>query len=50
MKSNKVRAEALLNNIWDVSRVLARGLHVMNPQSQSMAASLLKDDLQRYQT
>ncbi|KAJ7481286.1 ankyrin repeat-containing domain protein [Mycena galericulata] len=49
MKNNKERAEALLNNIWEVSRVLAGGLQVMDPQSRSTAANLLKDDLQRYQ-
>ncbi|KAJ7253929.1 ectomycorrhiza-induced ankyrin-domain/NACHT-domain-containing protein [Mycena rebaudengoi] len=49
MKNNKERAEALLNNIWDVSRVLAAGLQPMDPQSQSTAANLLKDDLHRYQ-
>ncbi|KAJ7925528.1 ectomycorrhiza-induced ankyrin-domain/NACHT-domain-containing protein [Mycena leptocephala] len=43
------RAETLLNNIWDVSRVLAVGLQPMDAQSQSTAANLLKDDLQRYQ-
>jgi hypothetical protein len=50
MKSNKERAEALLNNIWAVSRVLVVGLQLMDPQSQSTAANLLKDDLERYQT
>ncbi|KAJ7925688.1 hypothetical protein B0H13DRAFT_1862945 [Mycena leptocephala] len=49
MKNNKERAEALLNSIWDVSRVLAVGLQPMDAQSQSTAANLLKDDLQRYQ-
>jgi hypothetical protein len=49
MKSNKERAEALLNSIWDVSRVLAMGLQPMDPKSQSTAANLLRDDLQRYQ-
>ncbi|KAJ7215247.1 hypothetical protein C8J57DRAFT_1255529 [Mycena rebaudengoi] len=49
MKSNKERAEALLNNIWDISRVLARGFQPMDPQSQSTAANLLKDDWKRYQ-
>ncbi|KAJ7247552.1 ectomycorrhiza-induced ankyrin-domain/NACHT-domain-containing protein [Mycena rebaudengoi] len=45
MKNNKERAEALLNGIWDVSRVLAVGLQPMDPKSQSTAATLLKDDL-----
>jgi hypothetical protein len=49
MKNNKERAEALLNNIWDVSRVLAVGFQPMDAQSQSTAAKLLKDDLERYQ-
>jgi hypothetical protein len=42
MKSNKERAGALLNSIWDVSRVLVAGLQPMDPRSQSTAASLLK--------
>ncbi|KAJ7247573.1 ankyrin repeat-containing domain protein [Mycena rebaudengoi] len=45
MKSNKERAAALLNSIWDVSCVLAVGLQSMDPQSQSTAANLLRDDL-----
>ncbi|KAJ7247524.1 hypothetical protein C8J57DRAFT_1359167 [Mycena rebaudengoi] len=49
MKSNKERAEALLNSIWDVSRVLAMSLQPMDPKSQSTAANVLRDDLQRYQ-
>ncbi|KAJ7205618.1 hypothetical protein B0H12DRAFT_456669 [Mycena haematopus] len=49
MKNNKERAEALMNNIWEISRVLAQGFLVMDAQSQSTAANFLKDDLQRYQ-
>ncbi|KAJ7254178.1 ankyrin repeat-containing domain protein [Mycena rebaudengoi] len=49
MKNNKERAEALLNSIWAVSRMLAEGLQSIDLQSQSTAANHLKDDLQRYQ-
>ncbi|KAJ7208362.1 ankyrin repeat-containing domain protein [Mycena pura] len=49
MKSNKGRAGALLDNIWEVSRVLVAGLQCMDPQSQSTAANILKNDLERYQ-
>ncbi|KAJ6533911.1 kinase-like domain-containing protein [Mycena vulgaris] len=49
MKHNKEHSEALLNNIWEVSSVLAAGLQSMNPQSQTTAAHLLKNDLQKYQ-
>ncbi|KAJ7192002.1 hypothetical protein GGX14DRAFT_406692 [Mycena pura] len=49
MKSNKGRAGALLDNIWEVSRVLVAGLQRMDPQSQSTAANILKNDLERYQ-
>ncbi|KAF7350321.1 hypothetical protein MVEN_01336600 [Mycena venus] len=50
MKSNKECAEALLSNIWEVSRVLAAGLESMDPPSQSIAGNHLKDDLKRYQS
>ncbi|KAJ7215570.1 ankyrin repeat-containing domain protein [Mycena pura] len=49
MKTNKARAGALLDNIWEVSRVLVAGLQNMDPQSQSTAANNLKNDLERYQ-
>ncbi|KAJ6537559.1 hypothetical protein DFH09DRAFT_1283536, partial [Mycena vulgaris] len=49
MKHNKEHSEALLNSIWEVSGVLAAGLQSMNPQSQTTAAHLLKNDLQKYQ-
>ncbi|KAJ7196239.1 ankyrin repeat-containing domain protein [Mycena pura] len=49
MKSNKGRAGALLDSIWEVSRVLVAGLQRMDAQSQSTAANILKNDLERYQ-
>ncbi|KAJ7196234.1 ankyrin repeat-containing domain protein [Mycena pura] len=49
MKSNKGRAGALLDSIWEVSRVLVAGLQHMDAQSQSTAANILKNDLERYQ-
>ncbi|KAJ6524894.1 hypothetical protein DFH09DRAFT_1372078 [Mycena vulgaris] len=47
--ANKKRAEDLLDNIGEVSRVVAEGLHDLDEARRSIAAQGLSTDLNRYQ-
>ncbi|KAJ6524875.1 hypothetical protein DFH09DRAFT_1095894 [Mycena vulgaris] len=47
--ANKKRAEDLLDNIGEVSRVVAEGLRDLNDDRRSIAAQGLGTDLNRYQ-
>ncbi|KAJ7067257.1 hypothetical protein C8F01DRAFT_663550 [Mycena amicta] len=49
MADNKKRADDLLNNIGNVSCVLAQGLCGLDGQEQNAAILGLKNDLERYQ-
>ncbi|KAJ7067281.1 ectomycorrhiza-induced ankyrin-domain/NACHT-domain-containing protein [Mycena amicta] len=49
MTDNKKRADDLLNNIGNVSCVLAQGLRDLDGQEQNTAILGLKNDLERYQ-
>ncbi|KAJ7885235.1 hypothetical protein B0H13DRAFT_905151 [Mycena leptocephala] len=50
MKNNKERASGLLDNIGEVSRVVAEGLQNLEGESRRTAVTRLKDDLKRYQS
>ncbi|KAJ7082779.1 ankyrin repeat-containing domain protein [Mycena epipterygia] len=50
ISDNNTRANDLLNNIWEVSRIIAQGLNDLPAQKRSTAVKGLEKDFQRYQT